>query len=85
MRPNSEALTCRSAIPQDSGITYNGRSPLTTSLAKFSRVCGIPIYTLRQMAEDGTLPCVRTGKRGIIRVLTIPALRLLGGIVEGNE
>lgn len=52
--------------------------PLTMSVHEYSELTGIGEDTVRSEVALGRIPHRRVGKRGKIRILTIPALAQLG-------
>lgn len=56
----------------------NGQ-PLTMSVAEYVVASGIPEHSVRQELAAGRIPHQRVGKRGLIRILRLPALAALSG------
>jgi hypothetical protein len=59
------------------GGSANG-VPLTMTVAEYSQVSGLTEYAIRQEIAAGRIPHLRVSKRGLVRILRIPALALLG-------
>jgi hypothetical protein len=51
---------------------------LTMSVAEYCRVSGLTEYSARAEIAAGRIPHLRVGKRGLVRILRIPALAQLG-------
>jgi hypothetical protein len=52
---------------------------LTMSVAEFAEISGLSQYTVREELALGRIPYRRVGRRGLIRILRIPAIAALGG------
>jgi hypothetical protein len=48
------------------------------TVAEYSRVSGLSEYSIRQEIAAGRIPHLRVGRRGLVRILRIPALAALG-------
>ena len=67
------------ATPNGSGS--NGLAngvPLTMSVAEYCRISGLTEYSVRGEIAAARIPHLRVGKRGLVRILRIPALAQLG-------
>lgn len=53
--------------------------PLTMTVAEYVLASGIPEHSVRQELAAGRIPHRRVGKRGLIRILRLPALAALSG------
>lgn len=51
---------------------------LTLTVAQYARIAGVGEHSVREDIRLGRVPHVRAGKRGLIRILRIPALARLG-------
>jgi len=51
---------------------------LTMSVAEYAAVSGLTEYTIRQEVALDRIPHRRCGRRGLVRILRIPALAALG-------
>jgi hypothetical protein len=59
--------------------------PLTMSVAEYVLASGIPEHSVRQELAAGRIPHRRVGKRGLIRILRLPALAALSGESSTRE
>lgn len=51
--------------------------PLTMRVAEYVETSGLSQYAVRQEIAAGRIPHVRVGRRGLIRILRLPALAVL--------
>jgi hypothetical protein len=54
-------------------------APLTMSVREYVTLSGIPEHSVRQELAENRIPHRRVGKRGLIRILRLPALAALSG------
>jgi hypothetical protein len=59
--------------------------PLTMSVAEFAVASGLSEYVVRQELALDRIPHRRVGRRGLIRILRLPALAALHGNKTTNE
>lgn len=59
--------------------------PLTMTVAEYVLASGIPEHSVRQELAAGRIPHRRVGKRGLIRILRLPALAALNGEASTYE
>jgi hypothetical protein len=52
--------------------------PLTMSVRDYAAASGLSEYAVRQEVASGSIPHRRIGRRGLVRILRIPALQQLG-------
>jgi len=57
--------------------------PLTMSVAEFVAVSGMSEYVVRQEIALGRIPHRKVGRRGLVRILKVPALAELGFDTRG--
>lgn len=53
--------------------------PLTMTVAEFAALSGLSEYTIRQEVALDRIPYRRVGRRGLIRILRLPAIAALRG------
>jgi hypothetical protein len=58
-------------------VSNSTERPLTMSVADYVAASGIPEYSVRQEIAAGRIPHWRVGKRGLIRILRLPAMAAL--------
>lgn len=61
-------------MPQIKMQALDNASPLTMSVREFSAISGLSEYTIRQEVVLGRIPHRRVGRRGLVRILRIPAI-----------
>lgn len=55
---------------------------LTMGVSEYVEASGLSEYTVRQEIAAGRIPHIRVSKRGLIRILRLPALAALSGNTE---
>ncbi len=55
------------------------QQPLTMPVAEYVEASGLSEYTVRQEIAAGRIPHIKVGKRGLIRILRLPAIAALCG------
>jgi hypothetical protein len=64
------------------GQVARATTALTMSVAEFAAVSGLTEYTIRQEVALDRIPHRRCGRRGLVRILRLPALAALGAGTE---
>lgn len=70
----------RDELRQSGGPAYGSENgvPLTMSVTEYCRISGLTEYSVRAEVAAGRIPHLRVGKRGLVKILRIPALGQLG-------
>lgn len=61
------------------------RTPLTMTVAEYSKISGLSEFCVRQELRLKRIPHRRVGRRGLVRILRVPAIAALCGNGAVND